>query len=175
MEPTTPNAGSDAKISEITPMGNYLYFSATDGRLHADGKHGQELWRTDGTPAGTELVKDINLYLTGAGSSSSPYINTDGAPQHLCVVNTSQGERLFFQANSGPSLQVDGHGRELWMTDGTEEGTVEVKNIAAGSTHSDPADIVALGNLAISARIATTLPMDVKSSSATVPKREPTC
>ena len=145
----SPDAGSNADIQYLTAMGSHLYFSATDGTLHADGKHGQELWRTDGTPAGTELVKDINLYLTGSGTSGSPYINKDGAPQHLCVVNTSQGERLFFQANSGPSLQVDGHGRELWMTDGTEEGTVEVKDIHNKGGHSDPADIVALGNVAI--------------------------
>jgi ELWxxDGT repeat protein len=35
-----------------------LYFQA------GDGTHGRELWRTDGTTAGTALVKDIN---PGAG------------------------------------------------------------------------------------------------------------
>jgi ELWxxDGT repeat protein len=35
-------------------VGDTLYFAADDG------SHGTELWRTDGTRAGTWLVKDIN-------------------------------------------------------------------------------------------------------------------
>ena len=35
-------------------MGGTLYFRATDGA------HGFELWKSDGTPDGTQMVKDIN-------------------------------------------------------------------------------------------------------------------
>src|SRR3954454_6105335 len=38
----------------ITSIGQVSYFTADDG------KHGRELWRTDGTLTGTSLVKDIN-------------------------------------------------------------------------------------------------------------------
>ena len=34
-------------------MGGKLFFTANDG------KNGRELWKTDGTKAGTVLVKDI--------------------------------------------------------------------------------------------------------------------
>ncbi len=43
---STPFAGAQ--------IGNITYFNADDGI------NGRELWRTDGTPAGTQLVKDIN-------------------------------------------------------------------------------------------------------------------
>ena len=39
---------------QLTNVSGTLYFSADDGR------HGQELWRSDGTARGTRMVKDIN-------------------------------------------------------------------------------------------------------------------
>ena len=38
----------------LTDVGGTLFFTADDGT------HGQELWKSDGTKAGTVLVKDIN-------------------------------------------------------------------------------------------------------------------
>ena len=145
----SPNdAGISAEAQNLTIMDNYLYFSATDGNLDASGEHGQELWRTDGTVLGTELIKDINTYLTGNGTQGSPYKNQSSDPKYFCVVNTAFGERLFFQALGCPDGS-DSHGREIWMTDGTEAGTVEVKDICPSDNHSDPEDMIALGQKVI--------------------------
>src|SRR4029453_16664001 len=55
---TASSAGSNP--SSGLQIGNITYFAANDG------VNGTELWRTDGTQAGTWLVKDILL-----GSASS--------------------------------------------------------------------------------------------------------
>ena len=49
------SSGLDPSFSQFEPLNNVMYFAATDG-LQA---HGRELWRSDGTAAGTSMVKDI--------------------------------------------------------------------------------------------------------------------
>ena len=70
-----------------------------------DGVHGWELWRTDGTEAGTYMVKDI---LPGPNSSGASV-----APLHAVRL----GSYVYFMADDGVS------GREVWRTDGTSAGT----------------------------------------------------
>ncbi len=89
-------------------INDILYFVASDNLL------GNELWKTDGTEAGTVPVSDINPF-----SSSSPrgFTEVDGT--------------IFFSADDGTG------GRELWKTDGTTEGTVLVKDIFPGDEDDD--------------------------------------
>jgi ELWxxDGT repeat protein len=108
--------GSDP--SNLTAIGNTVYFTADDGI------HGTELWKSDGTAAGTVMVKDIN---PGAGGSS---------PTELANFNGI----LFFSADDGAS------GIELWKSDGTQAGTVMVKDISPGSSASEPRDFTAVGD-----------------------------
>jgi ELWxxDGT repeat protein len=82
-----------------------LYFTASDG------VHGNELWKTDGTPEGTVMVADIR---PGAG---------DSLPQGFFAL----GRTLYFSADDGV------HGRELWKSDGTPAGTRLVEDIRPGS------------------------------------------
>jgi ELWxxDGT repeat protein len=86
-----------------------------------DGVNGRELWRSDGTDAGTAIVRDIN---SGSG---------DSFPSSLTAINGV----LFFAAYDGPV-----RGRELWKSDGTEVGTALVKDIntdmAADAGYSSP-------------------------------------
>ena len=82
--------------------GSLLFLSAFDT------EHGAELWRTDGTTAGTSLVRDIR---PGTGSSAP------GRPASI-----GNGVALF-SADDGV------HGRELWRTDGTFDGTRPVHEI----------------------------------------------
>ena len=87
-----------------------------------DVEHGEELWRTDGTPEGTQLVKDI-----WPGSHG-------GVPSAGVVFNNE----LFFRAHTAEN------GRELWKTDGTEAGTQLVKDIYDGSGSSWVSDLQVL-------------------------------
>ena len=88
-----------------------VYFQA-DNQPPAYGGDdaGNELWKTDGTAAGTAMVKDINPGFYGSN------------PSNLTVSNGT----LFFTAND------QAHGSELWKSDGTTSGTVMVKDIKPG-------------------------------------------
>ncbi|MEZ5016917.1 MAG: T9SS type A sorting domain-containing protein [Flavipsychrobacter sp.] len=94
----------------ITAYNNKVYFTANDGTS------GLELWVTDGTTNGTQLLKDI---YPGALFSN---------PQHLTVYNG----KLYFSANDGTN------GTELWVTDGTTNGTQMLKDLEPGSNGSAP-------------------------------------
>ncbi len=72
---------------DLTTAGNRVFFSARDGL------HGWELWESDGTAAGTRLVRDLN---PGPFSSS---------PQNFVV----SGSNLFFAADDGVT------GNEPWV------------------------------------------------------------
>ena len=72
-----------------------------------DAEHGGELWVTDGTPAGTKLVKDIN---PGVSTSNVSYL-------------TRFNDKVVFSADDGEN------GQELWISDGTEAGTYMVADI----------------------------------------------
>lgn len=51
---------------------------------------------------------------------------------------TQVGNKIFFTANNGTN------GYELWVTDGTAEGTTMVKDIYAGTTSSNPYNLTEL-------------------------------
>ncbi|MFO0983034.1 MAG: ELWxxDGT repeat protein [Planctomycetota bacterium] len=87
---------------------------------------GAELWASDGTEAGTVLVKDILPGLVGS------------MPQGL--VFTGVGQRVVFAAFDPIS------GMELWESDGTSAGTKLVRDLAAGASSSNPKNIVVIGS-----------------------------
>jgi len=118
-----PSEGGGKKswIHSLTPVDDLLFFVAGDG---IGGATGVELWASDGTAAGSDLVKDINP----SGQS------------YLRFLTDLNGE-LMFEATTRQA------GAELWRSDGTENGTVLVSDIAPGQASSAPAEIVARGNV----------------------------
>jgi ELWxxDGT repeat protein len=148
----------------LTAFGDVLLFTAQDALGNA------ELWRSDGTEAGTQRVKDINpfdgssprdltvlgdvvLFTADDATHGEELWRTDGTEAGTYLVkdiNPASGSRarplavvggqLFFSADDGT------HGVELWRTDGTEAGTQLVKDIdPAGS--SEPVQGAAVGGV----------------------------
>jgi ELWxxDGT repeat protein len=108
-------------VSDINPSGNAFPYLLTNvgGKLFfiaSDGAHGSELWTSDGTAGGTQLVKDIN---PGKADASATLL-------------TSSGGKLYFSADDGT------HGTELWVSDGTSDGTRMVKDLNPGAANSVP-------------------------------------
>lgn len=115
------------QFSELTDARGQLYFAADRGL------EGSEPWRSDGTPAGTELLKDIRPgivpgYLGDRQASSEPR------------EFTPVGSIVVFSADDGV------HGRELWRSNGSNSGTVLVKDIEPGPHSSNPASFVRVGS-----------------------------
>src|SRR5262249_9744048 len=73
---------------------------------------GAQLYKSDGTTAGTVALKSFSVAIFG------------GAPSDL----TNVGGTLYFRADDGVS------GVELWKSDGTAAGTVLVKDIFTGKS-----------------------------------------
>ena len=111
---TTNSTPNSANPTNLTNVNNVLFFTANDGTT------GTELWKSDGTNSGTTLVKDI---FPGSTTSSGATVPNSSLPQNLTAV----GSTLFFIANDGTT------GQELWKSDGTISGTVEVTDLTPGS------------------------------------------
>jgi ELWxxDGT repeat protein len=112
-----PGAGTSiaSPVRPMVAMNGNLYFAANDGT------HGEELWKSDGTAAGTVMVKDINdTAFQAAGPMGLTSVGVPG----------SSLQTLFFIARD------EAHGVELWKTDGTAAGTALVKDINPGFTSS---------------------------------------
>ena len=110
----TPPVINASNPTNLFDFNGTLLFRAGDA-------NGQELWKSDGTAAGTVLVRDINTGTTAASNSN---------PTNFTFFNN----QVFFTATNGTNV----NGSELWKTDGTTTGTALVKDIRTGTAGANP-------------------------------------
>jgi ELWxxDGT repeat protein len=152
--------------SQFTVFRDTLFF-----RAFAD-QNVAEIWQTDGTPAGTIQVTDVQsptfYRYNGAGAQNLTAIadtlffttvtggtirgegprylwQTDGTPAGTSVVSTAVGTPAYLTNVNGTLFFSAGNsasGRELWRSDGTAAGTVLVKDIAADSASANPKSLI---------------------------------
>ncbi len=105
----TWDAGKAGPITGFERFENSLFFSFNDG------VHGQEPWVSDGTPAGTRMLKDIN-------TATENSLNISTTTENL-IVDT--GASFYFRTHQYLFNEVD---VKLWLSDGTDAGTAQVEN-----------------------------------------------
>jgi ELWxxDGT repeat protein len=123
VRPSPTSVGSQLYCSTPAVLNERVIWGA-DIDQSQDG----ELWSTDGTQSGTLRIKDI---LPGHKGSY---------PTGMTAGPSAFGPRIYFSANDGAT------GRELWMTDGTSNGTILVKDIHPGIAGSFPQSFVVVGD-----------------------------
>ncbi len=162
LNPDRGNLGSEPH--DFVAVGSRVVFTATDSR------HGSEMWSTDGTAAGTELLGDFCV----GPCAGAPYVfaatpdllflgrgRADGRGELLVTDGTRQGLRRLLSVPRGggggyPGANLwvpesgrlffswsDGkHGQELWSSDGTPGGTKQVIDLRPGRFGSKPQQLV---------------------------------
>ncbi len=125
-------AGSQNQYpANLTAVQSTLFFTAYDPIS------GTELWKSDGTLAGTAVVADIR---PGPPSSNpNNLVNVDGT--------------LFFVATRGPAYLGDTLHTGLWRSDGTEAGTVAVKDVTPTTSPSSAVTMAALNGTLLFAAV----------------------
>src|SRR5262249_3897988 len=130
---------ADDTVAELTAVGTSLFFRIQTA-----------LWKSDGTPAGTLLVKDFASALSPTAQQirAAPPAPGDGIAPQLAPPSPSPPlflgglinvhGRLFFEATAGAQ------GNGLWTSDGTAEGTVLLQHsaeLANGDYFIHPLDV----------------------------------
>ena len=143
--------GEDVVSLDAEPLGSVALLATSDFDRNP------QLWRSDGTVAGTVQIKQhltlpdelspiggIALFI----DAQNPLWRTDGTPEGTRKVYTwggnnsgstfllnltVVGRRVFFRVN-----QVTAIGEELWVSDGTRHGTRVVRDLRPGPASSAP-------------------------------------
>jgi ELWxxDGT repeat protein len=114
--------GLDGTVDRMAVLGSELYFMRYNP-ADSNGQSTGELWETDGTVAGTQMMVDMS-----PGSDGDERINSE--PSDLINL----GGELYFAADDGAD------GWELWQSNGTAAGTSMVDDLAGAPPSGLPED-----------------------------------
>ena len=153
-------------IGHLTRVGDYVYFTGGNGSI--DG-----LWRTDGTTEGTVLVRaglspkrliaagDLVFFLSRGEADYDLWVSDgtqDGTRLLQAKAPGTPGSSPFFGAYVQPGSMIAlgrrllisrhsaEHGEELWISDGTPEGTRLLKDLVPGLAGSSPRLMTRVGD-----------------------------
>ncbi|WP_375760761.1 HYR domain-containing protein [Corallococcus exercitus] len=135
-------------LTDGVRLGDVLFFPADDGF------HGQEVWRTDGTPEGTRMVADVtpvqregdasrmqaynDWLLMGVSNEAGQTVvwRSDGTAAGTQPLSPAMGASSYSPAMApfGDRLLI-ARGPELWMTDATAAGTVRFKALPGSGAY----------------------------------------
>ena len=176
INPTAAGVAINSTTSPTLAMDTYVLFA---GNSPADGN---ELWRTDGTAAGTFPLTNLSpttssitpANLTRIGNLAF-FSATDGITGNELYVTdgTISGTRLLRDISFGVGSSSPANftvldstlyftafssatGTELWKTDGTTDGTRLVRDIEIGGGSSSPDNFTVLGSTLYFAASTTT-------------------
>lgn len=177
---TDGTAGGTSLVYEFTSYTTApvpALFKVINGVLYFDmydqyGAGNDMIWRSDGTTAGTYMLRDLGTeyfamgYFMGVGNnicfmtgkfsnSGSTLFVTDGTPSGTVPMydfNSNYSNNLYPSfASVGNTLYFAANnginGKELWKTDGTAAGTSMAADINPGAGGSNPLGLTALNNV----------------------------
>lgn len=131
---TLGQGGQEFAAIEATSAGGTLFFMTRASPLHGQPQANlYRLWKSNGTESGTVPLKDF------VNDGYELQVPLPEPPTRLFYL-TAVGDALFFAACDETS------GWELWRSDGTEGGTVPVKDILEGTESSHPVSLTAVGS-----------------------------
>ena len=167
LEPGAGSSMTTGNTPKFFSCGDRLVFAATNSAAS------QELYVTDGTPAGTALLKDIAVGQTAYFSpqtglqnrtavirgdtlffaTQTAFVRTDGSPEGTTAASGVLAQTTPF----GPELALVGSrivfvgtspasGAELWATDGLPGTEAMVKDIRSGTGSSLPRRLFGAGS-----------------------------
>jgi len=146
-----PPSGVTATDSPVV-LGDYAYLPIQDGGWH--------LAKTDGTPANTSIIADLEthplgfalagnhvyyvmptgIYATDGTGAGTVRILEQGTNALATDYVAGLGTKAILSASGSGAF-----GQELWMTDGTAEGTALLKDLRPGAAGSEPAQVTQIG------------------------------